>query len=184
MGSGSPTHLNNQGPLHHPHPTAELGQCAWNFAYWNANLGKECGSTIPKGHGVPAAILSLLLTEHPGSTFKSTFPGPDSVLCVSYTSALHRFWKICHLRLQAPPVGSRGVNYSLVVEGRLSWRALNGVDHLSSLRVLIDTGCSVPLIVRKGLLPAEQLKPARFPVNFLTASGEGLEVANMASLFH
>ena len=124
---------------------------------------------------MPAVILSLFSTEPPGSTFKLTFPGPVSVLHVDFAQPLRDFWRIWRLNVHAPPVSSRRVNYSLVVEGRFSWISQMGTNKTDPLRVLVDTGCSVPLIIRRQLLSSDCLKPARFPVSFLTASGEGLE---------
>lgn len=40
--------------------------------------------------------------------------------------------------------------------------------------VLVDTGCAVPLILRRGLFDSSVLKPSKRPVRFVTASGETL----------
>ena len=106
---------------------------------------------------MPAVILSDVLTEPYGFVDTITFPGMTSVRCFSCSSDVKQFWEAWSVHARVRPTGARKLSFQLVLPGRLGWRTPDGIKFKEKLRVLIDTGCSVPIISYRVVSGGESL---------------------------
>ena len=88
---------------------------------------------------------------------------------------VHKFWQIFHTscnsetRLRAPT----RLPSALILECELQ-PTRQQQSPLTKVSALIDTGCAVPIVFRKGLFADTVLEKASKPIRLLTASGEQL----------
>ena len=117
---------------------------------------------------LPVPLLQCYETTDPRKATVHIFPnGKEKNIDSGFIFPVHRSaWKSWELEHESPdPVFS-------CRQMELMVRATIGVGSFTcQASVLVDTGCRIPLLFRRGLIPRALLEPAQRPIQIYTADG-------------